>query len=124
MNPLAKKKVNAPGLRNILRNNYKCQSQAIEKHILGALVKCREFLYNPNTKPLKNDTVSKEKELNYKASLILNEIMSSPNCPKELLGLNCTVIFLTKGGGYQFWGNYKHYISVSFGDDTVLILLN
>ena len=122
--PIPKKIVKAPVLRNIVRNNYKCQSQAIEKHILGALVKCRELLYNPNLKPNKSDAISKEKELNFKASIILNEIMNSPNCPKELQDLNCTVFFLTKGGGYQFWGNYKHYISASFGDDTILILLN
>lgn len=124
MKSLQNKTTKAPTLRNIVRNNYKCQSQAIEKHILGALVKCREILYNPNIKPIKNDATSKEKEMNFKASIILNEIMSSPNCPKELQELNCSVFFITKGGGYQFWGNFKHYISVSFGDDTVLILLN
>ena len=62
--------------------------------------------------------------INFKASIILNEIMGNPNCPKELQELNCTVFFITKGGGYQFWGNFKHYISVSFGNDTILILLN
>ena len=124
MKSLPKKNVKAPVLRNIVRNNYKCSSPAIEKHILGALVKCREILYNPNLKPVKTDTTSKEKELNFKASIILNEIMSHPNCPKELQDLNCTVFFITKGGGYQFWGNFKHYISASFGDDTILILLN
>ncbi len=124
MKSLPKKNLKAPVLKNIIRNNYKCTSPAIEKHILGALVKCRELLYNPNAKPVKSDTTSKEKELNYKASIILNEIMNCPNCPKELQELNCTVFFITKGGGYQFWGNYKHYLSASFGDDTVLILLN
>ncbi len=125
MNSLPKKTLKKPPTRNITRDNYKCFSPAIEKHILGALVKCRENLYNnPNFKPIKNDMTSKEKEYNYKASYILNEIMSSPNCPKELQDLHCTVFFLTKGGGYQFWGNYKHYVSVSFGDDTVLVILN
>ena len=124
MKSLPKKNLKAPVLKNIIRNNYKCTSPAIEKHILGALVKCRELLYNLNAKPVKSDTTSKEKELNYKASIILNEIMNCPNCPKELQELNCTVFFITKGGGYQFWGNYKHYLSASFGDDTVLILLN
>ena len=125
MNSLPKKTLKKPPTRDITRNNYKCSSPAIEKHILGALVKCREKLYNnPNFKPIKNDMTSKEKEYNFKASYIMNEIMSSPNCPKELQDLHCTVFFLTKGGGYQFWGNYKHYVSVSFGDDTVLVILN
>jgi hypothetical protein len=124
MKPLIKKPTQNLKPPNIITNNYKCYSLAIEKHVLGALVKCRQQLYNPNTKPTKGDMTSKEKEVNYKASLILNEIMNSPNCPKELQDLNCTVFFLTKGGGYQFWGNYKHYISASFGDDTILILLN
>lgn len=124
MNTFQKKSLKAPPIRNIVRNNYKCTSTVIENYILGALVKCREILYNPNFKPLKNDMTSKEKESNYKANLITNEIMNNPNCPKELKELNCTVFFVTKGGGYQFWGNYKHYISVSFGDDTILILLN
>ena len=124
MKSLPKKNLKAPVIRNIIRNNYKCSSPAIEKYILGALVKCREILYNPNLKPMKTDSTSKEKELNFKASIILNEIMGNPNCPKELQELNCTVFFITKGGGYQFWGNFKHYISVSFGDDTILILLN
>ena len=124
MKSLPKKNLKAPVIRNIIRNNYKCSSPAIEKYILGALVKCREILYNPNLKPMKTDSTSKEKELNFKASIILNEIMGNPNCPKELQELNCTVFFITKGGGYQFWGNFKHYISVSFGNDTILILLN
>ena len=124
MSTLTKKPLKAPPVKSYILNNYKCSSTAIEKHVLGALVKCRAILYNPNVKPSKNDTTSKEKELNYKAKIILDEIMSSPNCPKELQDLNCTVFFLTKGGGYQFWGNYKHYISVSFGDDTILILFN
>ena len=124
MNFIPKKTLKNPPQRNITLNNYKC-SQAIEKHILGALIRCRNNLYNnPNLKPSKNDTASKERGLNFKASYIVNEIMSGPNCPNELQGLNCTVFFLTKGGGYQFWGNYKHYVSVSFGDDTILILLN
>ena len=118
------KKMKAPPLKNIIRNNYKCDSEAIEKHILGALVKCREKLYDPNYKLSKNDITSKEKEENKKAQIIMKEIMSSPKCPKELQELNCTVFYLSKGGGYQFWGNFKHYISVSFGDDTILILLN
>ena len=124
MKSLPKKNVKAPVLRNIVRNNYKCSSPEIEKYILGALVKCREILYNPNLKPVKTDSTSKEKELNFKASIILNEIIGNPKCPKELQELNCTVFFITKGGGYQFWGNFKHYISVSFGNDTILILLN
>ena len=124
MKSLPKKNLKGPAIRNIVRNNYKCSSPAIEKYILGALVKCREILYNPNLKPVKTDSTSKEKELNFKATIILNEIMGNPNCPKELQELNCTVFFITKGGGYQFWGNFKHYISVSFGDDTILILLN
>ena len=124
MKSLPKKNLKGPAIRNIVRNNYKCSSPAIEKYILGALVKCREILYNPNLKPMKTDSTSKEKELNFKASIILNEIMGNPNCPKELQELNCTVFFITKGGGYQFWGNFKHYISVSFGNDTILILLN
>ena len=113
-----------PSLRNIVRNEYKCTSSVIEKYILGAMVKVREKLYLMNLQPKKDDMTSKEKEINYKANFILSEIMNNPNCPKELKDLNCTVIYLTKGGGYQFWGNFKHYISVSFGDDTVLILLN
>ena len=124
MKSLPKKNLKGPAIRNIVRNNYKCSSPAIEKYILGALLKCREILYNPNIKPVKTDSTSKEKELNFKATIILNEIMGNPNCPKELQELNCTVFFITKGGGYQFWGNFKHYISVSFGDDTILILLN
>ena len=121
---LPKKTLKTPPLRSFIRNHYDCSSVAIEKHVLGALVKCREILYNPNIKPTKNDIISKEKEVNYKANIILNEIMNSPNCPKELQDLNCTVFFLTKGGGYQFWGNIKYYISVSFGDDRILIIFN
>ena len=119
-NKIAKK----PSLRNIVRNEYKCNSTVIEKYILGAMVKCREKLYSMNLQPNKSDMVTKEKELNYKANYILSEILNNPNCPKELKELNCTVLYLTKGGGYQLWGNFKHYISVSFGDDTILILLN
>ena len=119
-NKIAKK----PSLRNIVRNEYKCTSTVIEKYILGAMVKVREKLYLMNLQPKKGEIISKEKEINYKSNYILNEIMNNPNCPKELKDLNCTVIYLTKGGGYQFWGNFKHYISVSFGDDTVLLLLN
>ena len=119
-----KNTIKKPVLRNIVRNHYICNSQVIEKYILGALVKCREEIYDPKLKPTKIDTVSKEDEQNFKASKILNQIMNNPNCPKELKELTCTVFFLTKGGGYQFWGNFKHYISVSFGDDTVLIILN
>ena len=111
-------------LRNIIVNKYKGDSPAIEKHILGALVKVRDQLYSSNPKLPKKDLTSKEKENNAKAQLIINEIMSSSKCPKELQDLNCTVFFLSKGGGYQFWGNVKHYLSVSFGDDTILILLN
>ena len=110
-------------MRNITRNEYKCSSPVIEKYILGAMVKCREKLYSTNINQY-GGFISKEKESNYKADYILNEIMKNPNCPKELKDLHCTVFYLTKGGGYQFWGNFKHYISVSFGDDTVLILLN
>ena len=113
-----------PSVRNIIRNQYKCTSPVIEKYILGAMVKCREKLYSMDFNPNKGDLISKEKESNYKANYIKSEIMNNPNCPKELKDLHCTVIYLTKGGGYQFWGNFKHYISVSFGDDTVLILLN
>ena len=113
-----------PSLRNIVRNNYKCDSPVIEKYILGAMVKCREKLYLMDLKPKLGDLNTKEKETNYKANYILSEILNNPNCPKELKELHCSVIYLTKGGGYQFWGNWKNYISVSFGDDTVLILLN
>ena len=120
INKIAKK----PSLRNIVRNEYKCTSTVIEKYILGALVKCREKLYTNNLKLNKGDMISKEKESNYKANYILSEILNNPNCPKELKELHCTVLYLTKGGGYQFWGNIKYYISVSFGDDTILILLN
>ena len=111
-------------VRNIIRNEYKCSSPVIEKYILGAMVKCREKLYSTNMNQKLDQFTSKEKESNFKADYILNEIMKNPNCPKELKDLHCTVFYLTKGGGYQFWGNFKHYISVSFGDDTVLILLN
>ena len=124
MNTIPKKTLKAPPLRPFIINKYNCPSSAVEKHVLGALVKCRGILYNPNFKPTKADITSKEKEINYKANLILNEIMSGPNCPKELQDLNCTVFFLTKGGGYQFWGNCKYYLSVSLGDDTILILFN
>ena len=98
MSTLPKKTLKTPPLKSFIRNKYKCSSIAIENHVLGALVKCREFLYDPKIKPTKDDIISKEKELNYKATKILNEIMSSPNCPKELQDLNCTVFFLTKGG--------------------------
>ena len=126
MNTYPKKNMKAPPIRNIVRNNYKCSSSAIEKHILGALIKCREKLYDPKYRPQKTDMESKEKESNYKANLILNEIMNkqNPDYPKELQDLHVSVFYLTKGGGYQFWGNVQHYISVSFGDDTILVLLN
>ena len=62
MKSLQNKTTKAPTLRNIVRNNYKCQSQAIEKHILGALVKCREILYNPNIKPIKMMQLQKRKK--------------------------------------------------------------
>ena len=75
-------------------------------------------------KQKKEDFKIKEKESNFKANYILKEILNNPICPQEIKDLNCTVLFLTKGGGYQFWGNVKHYISVSFGDETMLILLN
>ena len=124
MKSLPRRNLKQPPIRNIILHKYEGNSQAIEKHILGALVKCRDILYNPNFKPDKGDSASKEKIANYKASRIISEIMNCPNCPKELQDLNCTVFFITKGGGYQFWGNYKHYVSASFGDDTILILLN
>ena len=113
-----------PSKRNIICNKYKCSSPVIEKYILGALVKCREKLYSSNSNPKNSDLIPKEKESNYKANYILHDIINNPNCPKELKDLHCTVIYLTKGGGYQFWGNFRHYISVNFNDDTVLILLN
>ena len=77
LTPTAKKVLKKqPLLRNIVRNNYKCPSPTIEKYILGALVKCREILYNnPNLKPLKNDLTSKDNEQNYKASAILNDAL-------------------------------------------------
>ena len=113
-----------PLLKNININEVKCTSTIIEKYILGALIKCRDELYVMDLKQKKEDFKIKEKELNFKANYILKEILNNPICPQEIKDLNCTVLFLTKGGGYQFWGNVKHYISVSFGDDTVLILLN
>ena len=111
-------------LKNININEVKCTSTIIEKYILGALIKCRDELYIMDLKQKKEDFKIKEKESNFKANYILKEILNNPICPQEIKDLNCTVLFLTKGGGYQFWGNVKHYISVSFGDDTVLILLN
>ena len=113
-----------PLLKNININEVKCTSTIIEKYILGALIKCRDELYVMDLKQKKEDFKIKEKESNFKANYILKEILNNPICPQEIKDLNCTVLFLTKGGGYQFWGNVKHYISVSFGDDTVLILLN
>ena len=113
-----------PIMKNININEAKCASTIIEKYILGALIKCRDELYLMDLKQKKEEFKPKEKELNFKADYILNEILNNPICPQEIKELNCTVLFLTKGGGYQFWGNVKHYISVSFGDDTVLILLN
>ena len=126
MNTISKKKIKSPIIRKFVLNNYKCDSPVIEKYILGALIKCRDKLYDPKYGPQKSDMETKEKEYNFKANLILNEIMNKQNAfyPKELQYLNCTVFFITKGGGYQFWGNFKYYISASFGDDTVLILLN
>ena len=96
MNTIPRKTLKAPPLRPFIINKYNCPSSAVEKHVLGALVKCRGILYNPNFKPTKADITSKEKEINYKTNFILNEIMSGPNCPKELQDLNCTVFFLTK----------------------------
>ena len=113
-----------PLLKNININEVKCTSTIIEKYILGALIKCRDELYVMDLKQKKEDFKIKEKESNFKANYILKEILNNPICPQEIKDLNCTVLFLTKGGGYQFWGNVKHYVSVSFGDDTVLILLN
>ena len=113
-----------PLLKNININEVKCTSTIIEKYILGALIKCRDELYVMDLKQKKEDFKIKEKGSNFKANYILKEILNNPICPQEIKDLNCTVLFLTKGGGYQFWGNVKHYISVSFGDDTVLILLN
>ena len=113
-----------PLLKNININEVKCTSTIIEKYILGALIKCRDELYVMDLKQKKENFKIKEKESNFKANYILKEILNNPICPQEIKDLNCTVLFLTKGGGYQFWGNVKHYISVSFGDDTVLILLN
>ena len=113
-----------PLLKNININEVKCTSTIIEKYILGALIKCRDELYIMDLKQKKEDFKIKEKESNFKANYILKEILNNPICPQEIKDLNCTVLFLTKGGGYQFWGNVKHYISVTFGDDTVLILLN
>ena len=113
-----------PLLKNININEVKCTSTIIEKYILGALIKCRDELYVMDLKQKKEDFRIKEKESNFKANYILKEILNNPICPQEIKDLHCTVLFLTKGGGYQFWGNVKHYISVSFGDDIVLILLN
>ena len=127
MTTLAKKPLKKPPTKNINIHNSKC-SPAVEKHILGALVKCRDNLYSPLFKLPENDKLSKEKEpnsqSNSKAAYIASQIMS--NCPKELQDLNCTVFFLTKGGGFQLWGNYKHYVSASFGndEDIILIVLN
>ena len=123
--PLSVKTLKKPTLRNIVINTYKGTSPIVEKYILGALIKCRDKLYNnPNMKPTGIDTVPKDKEINYKSSKILEEIKNNARCPKEIQDLHCTVFFITKGGGYQFWGNFKHFISASFGDDTVFIILN
>ena len=120
--PLSVKTIKKP---NITINTYKGTSPIIEKYIYGALVKCRDDLYNnPNLKPTKNDTVSKEKEQNFKAAKILEQIKNGSHCPKEIQELHITIFFITKGGGYQYWGNFKHLISASFGDDTILIILN
>ena len=122
---LPKKIIKKPPTKDYIINSYNCPSPAIEKHILGALVKCREHFYkDPLLQQKKLSPNIKEKETNYEAAYIVNQIMSSPNCPKELQDLNCTAFYLTKGGGYQFWGNCKYYVSVSFGDDTILIILN
>ncbi len=116
------KKTNRP---NITIKTYKGNSQIIEKYIYGSLVKARDELYNnPNLKPTKNDTVSKEKEQNFKANKILEIIKNGTHCPKEIQDLHITIFFITKGGGYQYWGNFQHFISASFGEDTVIIILN
>ena len=113
-----------PLKKNIKINAAKCASTIIEKYILGALVKCRDEFYLMDLNQKKEEFITKEKNSNFKSNYIINEILNNPICPKEIKDLNCTVLFLTKGGGYQFWGNYKNFISVSFGDDTALILLN
>ncbi len=121
--PLAKKTLKKPlPTRNIIINHSKCESKAVEKHILGTLVKCRDALYDPLFKPEILDKNLKGKESNIKAAYIVSQIMT--NCPKEMQDLNCTVFFLAKGGGYQYWGNFKNFISLSFGDDVVVIILN
>jgi len=118
------KPIKYPSPKNIILNHYECHSPIIEKYVLGALVKSRDLLYyNPDLDIIKKN-MPIEKVNNFKANIILSEIMNNPNCPKELQELTCTVFYLNKGGGYQFWGNVKHYISVSAGEDTILVLIN
>ena len=115
--PLSVKTLKKPALRNINLNTYKGTSQIIEKYILGALVIFRDELYKTqNLKPNKNYP-------NYISNRILEILKSSPNCPKEIQDLHITVFFVTKGGGYQYWGNFKHFLSASFGEDTVFVIL-
>ena len=114
--PLSVKTVKKPALRNINLNTYKGSSQIIQKYILGALVLFRDELYkNQNLIKIKDDP-------NYISNRILEIIKNGPNCPKEVQECNITVFFVSKGGGYQYWGNFKHFLSASFGEDTVFVI--
>ena len=115
--PLSVKTIKKPAVRNININTYKGTSQIIQKYILGALVIFRDELYkNQILKPNKNDP-------NFISNRILEILRSSPNCPREIQELHITVFFVSKGGGYQYWGNFKHFLSASFGEDTVFVIL-
>ena len=115
--PLSVKTAKKPALRNITINTYKGTSQIIQKYILGALVLFRDELYkNQNLKQNKNDP-------NYISNRILEILRNNPNCPKEIQENHITVFFISKGGGYQYWGNFKHFLSASFGEDTVFVIL-
>ena len=110
------KTLKKPALRNINLNTYKGSSQIIQKYILGALVLFRDELYkNQNLIKIKDDP-------NYISNRILEIIKNGPNCPKEVQECNITVFFVSKGGGYQYWGNFKHFLSASFGEDTVFVI--
>ena len=118
--PLSVKTVKKPALRNITLNTFKSMkgtSQTMQKYILGALVLFRDELYK--TQSLlqnKNDT-------NFISNRILEILSNSPNCPKEIQDHHITVFYISKGGGYQYWGNFQYFLSVSFGDDTVFVII-
>ena len=115
--PLSVKTAKKPALRNITINTYKGTSQIIQKYILGALVLFRDELYKTqDLKPNKDDP-------NFISNRILEILRNGPNCPKEILEHHITVFFISKGGGYQYWGNFKHFLSASFGEDTVFVIL-